>query len=371
MLGCRRIAVLFAALVALFVAVPLGDPPSASAHVRASAGYASARSVDGGVHLDLDVEYALLARAAGLGHGAITAGDDVARANALVANQARVEAYLAKRVRLYIDDVSCEPAIRASEVVQRQGMSYAGVALHYHCPGAAQGGYELEYEVFSATDALVDDHSTVLEYDVSGSRGTVVLDRAHPSVTLGEGSALGTAARFTTLGVEHILLGTDHVLFVLALLLGVRRVRDVVEVATTFTLAHSLTLALAVLGLVNVPAWLVEPLIALSIAFVALENLLGGAGRHRLAIVFGFGLLHGLGFAGSLQIDDEVSWDLVLSLLTFNVGIEIGQVVLVAMVLPLLLLLRRASWSVLFYASATTVVAAFGLFWFVERVAAA
>jgi hypothetical protein len=168
-------------------------------------------------------------------------------------------------------------------------------------------------------------------------------------------------------GVEHIALGWDHVLFLVVLLLGARSLRDVIELATAFTVAHSITLALATLGVVDVPAAIVEPLIALSIAFVAAENVLGGgASRHRLAFVFAFGLLHGLGFAGSIEFADGVN--LVSALVAFNLGIELGQAAFVTVLLPPLLLVRRWDRSALAHASAGSAAAAVGLFWFTERV---
>lgn len=155
-------------------------------------------------------------------------------------------------------------------------------------------------------------------------------------------------------------------LFVVALILGATTLRNLLKVISMFTVAHSVTLISTLLGGIDVPAIIVEPLIALSIAFVAVENLLG-ASRHRLPVVFGFGLLHGLGFAGSLRITDEPSADLLVSLLSFNVGIETGQALLLAAAFPLLLLIRRNRFSAPIERTATGVVAAFGLFWFLER----
>lgn len=173
--------------------------------------------------------------------------------------------------------------------------------------------------------------------------------------------------QYGRMGVKHILLGLDHVLFVIALIIGAKNFRSLFQVTSTFTVAHSVTLISTLLGGISVPAMVVEPLIALSIAFVALENLLGGSPRNRLPVVFGFGLLHGLGFAGSLRITDEVSGDLLVSLLSFNVGIETGQALLLVAVFPLLYLVRKTKYAVPAQRTATGVVAAFGLFWFVER----
>ena len=172
------------------------------------------------------------------------------------------------------------------------------------------------------------------------------------------------------MGIEHILSGLDHVLFLIALLLGAKSLRSVIKIATAFTAAHSLTLALGALGWVSVPPAVVEPLIALSIFYVAAENIFGGETRHRLGVVFAFGLLHGLGFAGTLTFTDGLGTDLLASLVSFNVGIELGQALLVAAVFPLLLLARRFRWSPPAHVAATSVAAAFGLFWFAERMLA-
>jgi hypothetical protein len=157
------------------------------------------------------------------------------------------------------------------------------------------------------------------------------------------------------------------VLFLVALLLGAGSLRRVVELATAFTAAHSVTLALGALGWVEVPPEIVEPLIALSIAYVAADVVLGGATRHRLGVVFGFGLLHGLGFAGSLSWSGDVD---LAALATFNVGIELGQALIVLALFPLLLLIRRYRWSPVAHACAASCAAGFGLLWFVERLMA-
>lgn len=197
-----------------------------------------------------------------------------------------------------------------------------------------------------------------------------MFDSGHRELAVGEGGPFASASRFVKLGLEHILAGLDHVLFLVVLLLGAGGVRSVIKLATAFTVAHSLTLALAALGWVSVPAEVVEPLIALSIAYVAAENIIGGESRHRLAVVFCFGLLHGLGFAGTLSFSDELSGELLTSLLAFNVGIELGQALIVAALFPLLLLIRRRRWSPMAHAQAAGIAATVGLFWFFERLLA-
>ena len=354
---------------ALLATLVLGSGTAAEAHVRSTTGYLELTGRGPDVDASLSLDYRLLAGAVGLGEKAVAAHEDGARAAALARGAGKIEAYVGRRMQVYVDDVACDAELLDTGLVQREGTPYATLDLAYDCPGTSGGSHRLNYHVFSETDAVVDDHTTVVEYHLGDETGRAVLDRAHPELTVGEGAPLLVAGRFLLMGGEHILFGLDHVLFVVALLLGSRRFRDVVAVATVFTVAHSVTLLLTALGLLAPPGWLVEPLIALSIAFVALDNLLSTRpGRQRLAVVFGFGLLHGLGFGSSLRVDDEFSWSLLTSLLTFNVGVEVGQALVILVVFPLLLRLRRSSWSGGVLTASTLCVAVVALVWFFQRV---
>jgi hydrogenase/urease accessory protein HupE len=188
-------------------------------------------------------------------------------------------------------------------------------------------------------------------------------------LTVGRPGAVA-AVQFFGLGITHILGGYDHLLFLAALLLGVRRLGDVVKTVTAFTVAHSLTLGLAVLDLVHLPAAVVEPMIAVSIVFVGLENLVREQMESRWKLTFAFGLVHGFGFAGALQ---ELGvggrgMDVVKALGSFNVGVETGQIAVALVLWPLVR--RLSTWSVqrfhLAPACSVLVVAA-GVYWLVER----
>ena len=174
-------------------------------------------------------------------------------------------------------------------------------------------------------------------------------------------------------GILHIIpLGLDHILFVLGLFFYALAWRAILWQVTAFTLAHTVTLAMAVLGLVSVPGSVVEPLIALSITVVAVENVLRGGratvGWGRIAIVFAFGLLHGLGFA-SVFGDLDVGGNLILKLLAFNVGVEIGQLaVIAAAFLAVGLWFGARPWYRKAIAiPASVVIGLVGLWWFLER----
>jgi hydrogenase/urease accessory protein HupE len=151
-----------------------------------------------------------------------------------------------------------------------------------------------------------------------------------------------TARQYTAHGLHHILTGYDHLLFVAALVIGATSLWDLVKVVTAFALAHTLTLSLSVLGLVRLPSSVVEPVIAASIVFVALQNVFfprQSRGTARLAIAFAFGLFHGLGFAGGLleAMEGMPAINLAIALIAFTVGVELAHQVLI---IPLYFLLR-------------------------------
>lgn len=173
---------------------------------------------------------------------------------------------------------------------------------------------------------------------------------------------------FIAMGMEHILGGLDHLLFLLALLAPARSFWRTVQIVTGFTIAHSVTLSLAALGVVDVPSHIVEPAIAASIVWVAVENLVAPAGIGRRWLVAAiFGLVHGLGFAGGLT---ELGLDrdaLLRALVGFNVGVELGQVVFVALVMPLFVWLSQPGRLVWLPQALSVVVALFGMGWLAER----
>ena len=176
------------------------------------------------------------------------------------------------------------------------------------------------------------------------------------------------ALRFGALGVEHIWTGYDHLLFLLALLITAPSVRAMFFIITGFTVAHSITLSLAALGWVHIPPAIVEPAIALSIAFVGIENLWRPPAKRRVVVTFLLGLIHGFGFAG-LLIELGLPGDaLALALVSFNGGVELGQAAVVAVAMPILLALRRLPGWERAVPVISVMVALVGLGWFVERV---
>jgi hydrogenase/urease accessory protein HupE len=264
------------------------------------------------------------------------------------------------------------------ELAPRRGAFANGAAVirwQAEVPGGLEGkAIAFEGLSLTRTDVLVR---------LARLDGTEQLERLNPAeplfVAVASPGPWEVVTSYTWLGIEHILLGVDHLLFVAALVMLVRGRRQLLFTITAFTIAHSITLALATLGVLDVPGPPVEAIIALSILFVALEIIRREQGHPSLAserpwlVAFSFGLLHGLGFAGALAEVGLPQNSIPLALLFFNVGVEIGQLLFVAVLLAGAALVKRLAgpmdprWSVTLPAYA---IGGLASFWLFERVAA-
>ncbi|MET0929163.1 MAG: HupE/UreJ family protein [Aeromicrobium sp.] len=398
----RRLSQLLAAalLAAIALMVAVGGSPAA-AHGFTSVVFADITSPGAGeVRTELGLEYDLLVVSAADaaqddalfqdGTDAFEGGTPEEQAAALEAHEDTVMAYVTDRFDLSAEGQVCAATLDGGiRIEQREGVPYAVLTLDHACSDTASS-HEVRSELFPESEEFVRDTKTIVTYDLDLAEGSAALDADQPTFSTDQ-STLERFWEFFKLGAEHLLTGIDHILFLLALIAGSRRLREVVLAATTFTLAHSVTLILAALGLVHAPAAVVEPIIALSIAVVAGWHLWGiwrrgshatdletggghlsldRSGWARLAVVFCFGLVHGLGFAGALGIDQAWSWTLLWSLLVFNIGIEAVQLGLIVLLFPVLALLRhRAPVLGLWVTGAIAAgVAGMGLVWFVERI---
>ncbi len=213
------------------------------------------------------------------------------------------------------------------------------------------------------------DGSATVEW-ITGTNwsGVIDLTRSFPRPT-----RWTIARQYLVLGYTHILpKGLDHILFVLGIFLLSPRVKTMVLQVTAFTVAHSITLGLSIYGLVSLPSRVVEPLIALSIAYVAIENLITRELKPwRLALVFTFGLLHGLGFAGVLRELGLPREEFLTGLLTFNLGVEGGQLTVIAIAMLLVWpFVQRGWYRHRVVIPASLVIAAIGIYWTITRLAA-
>jgi hydrogenase/urease accessory protein HupE len=205
-----------------------------------------------------------------------------------------------------------------------------------------------------------------------------LLDASNTGITLSAPalSWLATMQRYLVTGIEHIFLGYDHIAFLVAVVLWARRLFPVIKIVTAFTVAHSITLSLAALDIVVIPSGIVEPAIAASIVFVAVENFFSRDIDRRWRVTFAFGLIHGFGFASALREFGLPPNAVAAALAAFNIGVEIGQVAIVSIVVPALIGLDRlmatdrtkpARAASLVYAMSLAI-GLLGSYWFVTRV---
>ncbi len=201
-----------------------------------------------------------------------------------------------------------------------------------------------------------------------------ILDSAHDSlpVQLAEAPAAQphSFGQFLLLGIEHIATGYDHIVFLLGLLIVGGSFRAVVKIITSFTLAHSVTLALAALDVIRLSSNIVEPLIAVSIMYVGIENIFRRDLERRWMLAFGFGLVHGCGFASALRDlrIGEGGGSVVMPILSFNLGVELGQITLATIVLPIVWKLKkRSSFEPRYVPAFSLLIAGAGGYWLVER----
>ena len=272
----------------------------------------------------------------------------------LRARQSDLSAWALSRLELNRSG-SCPLQVTSLQVDEHTDGGYAVLRLAGVCPGAS-GPLGLQYRLLFDLDSL---HRGLLRLTLDGATHTTVVSPTSGVLQFGamQTSRWAQFKQYLVEGVWHIWIGFDHILFLLSLLLPavlvlqMRRwqgvvnfgaaLREVLWVVTSFTAAHSITLSLAALGLVSLPSRLVESAIALSVVLAAANNLWPVVEHRRWLVAFGFGLIHGFGFASVLAELGLPTDALALSLLGFNAGVEVGQMAIVAGFLPVAFLLRN------------------------------
>ena len=245
---------------------------------------------------------------------------------------AALDAVFRTRLRLELDGTPAHPAITYAIAAPADALSPPVATIHLSGevpPGARQFTWTYAWTFASYALTVRSAGTAVSTQWLEGGQTSAPLSLTAPPAPTG---GIRTAWRYLALGFTHIVpYGFDHVLFVLGLFLLSGRLRTVLWQVSAFTIAHSITLGLSIYGLIAVPPSIVEPLIAVSIAYVAIENLfLRELKPWRVALVFAFGLLHGMGFAGALKELGLPPSEFLTALVTFNVGVEAGQLAVIA-----------------------------------------
>jgi hypothetical protein len=293
-----------------------------------------------------------------------------------------ISAYALQRLEISSGGERCALAATRHSIDSHTDGTYAVLALEGHCPVAGPT-LAIHYRLFEGLDP---QHRGLLNLIENGQSRSVVFSADTPQRIVG-GDTSGALTQFATYlneGVWHIWTGFDHILFLLSLLLPAVLVREqgrwrtgdsfraafveVAKVVTAFTVAHSITLTLAALSIVVLPSRIVESGIALSVVLAALNNLYPVVANGRWIAAFGFGLLHGFGFAGALHDLGLPAGSLALSLFGFNLGVEAGQLAIVVVFLPLAFLFR-STWAYrrMLFAGGSMTIAAIAAVWLVER----
>jgi hypothetical protein len=310
------------------------------------------------------------------GDGAITWGE-------LKAKRREIEAYALSRLKLSSDQKACVLAPADFLADEHSDGAYAVLRFDADCGARAPATLDVGYSLFFDLDPT---HRGLLRFERAGATQSGVLSPERPRLAFkaGETSALAQFAGYLREGIWHIWIGFDHILFLVSLLLPsvlvlrnstwqpAERFRDtfwdVFKVVTSFTIAHSITLSLAALSVISLPSRLVESVIALSVVLAALNNLWPVVTGRRWAVAFAFGLVHGFGFASVLADLGLPQGALLLSLVGFNLGVEAGQLAIVAAFLPLAYALRRSRfYRRALFTGGSAAIALLAAAWFAER----
>ena len=287
----------------------------------------------------------------------------------------RLARYVMSKISVENLGQPCPGRLVASELNERQGGFFVVDTFEFQCPRSIED-VRLTYNLFFDLDPR---HQGLARIELDGQSREFIFRDGHRTLPLQRPlGVLDYVLDYLRLGVEHIFTGYDHLAFLIGLLLlagSLWRTTSrrealgyVLRVVTAFTVAHSLTLVLSALRIVSLPSRWVESAIALSIGYVAVENILLSTGKRRGLLAFGFGLVHGLGFASVLRELGLPKTGLIASLLSFNVGVELGQLAVVLLALPLLV--RISSWrgyQSYVVRGGSFVLLLMSLFWFVDR----
>lgn len=309
------------------------------------------------------------------GNGEITWGE-------VRSHHADIAAYALARLTIEGDGQPCVARAGEQLVDQHTDGAYTVIPLQVSCP-SAPAKLRLTYRLFADLDP---QHRGLLRLEAQGRSRAAVLGPAGPTqdFDLAKPSHLGQFVDYAREGMWHIWIGYDHILFLLSLLLPAvlawQAARwqpaadfrdafvDVLKIVTAFTLAHSITLSLATLGVISLPSRWVESAIAASVVLAALNNLWPMIHGRRWAMAFAFGLIHGFGFASVLADLGLPQGTLALALVGFNVGVELGQLVIVAAFLPLAFMLRDTRfYQRVVFVGGSAAIAVLAALWFAER----
>ncbi|MFF5401150.1 HupE/UreJ family protein [Peribacillus butanolivorans] len=277
----------------------------------------------------------------------------------------RIEAVLQKDLRIEVDSKPLTMEMLSMEVAEKA--SHIGVMFKLRLTAdEAIEQFNLHYNLMFEDSPI---HTNVLLVHSGEFFYQNILDTKNKDVqiTIAQPESESVLWKYFVLGIEHILIGYDHLLFLLSLVLIASRFKDALKIVTAFTIAHSITLFLVATDRIQVSSHWVEALIPLTICYVAVENMFVQKAKWRWQLTTLFGLIHGMGFAGALAETGLPKSNLIGSLLTFNLGVEAGQLMVLSLLLPFLLWLRRFPWYRKMMISTSCLIFVLAFYWFIQR----
>lgn len=353
--SCRRWLCLLSALVIFGLCHSFPQ-----AHQN-SIGYWMVQVQEGQVHSQVLVSVLDLYRIESLD----TDGNGLLDAEEVVQGQSRIEEQLLSHFRILVDGEEAEASVIGFDILPGGFLEISRV--HTLKEDSDELRLNSTFHIF--TNEL---HSVVGNLTIHEDPTPFLLNFRNPvhtvSLSSNSNSAGAVFLSFLTLGIEHIFTGYDHIAFLLGLIVLGGSLVPLIGIVSAFTIAHSITLVLATLDVVTLPPRFIEAAIALSICYVAAENLFVKEVRFRWIVSFLFGLVHGFGFSSILRELSLPPGQVVTSLLSFNLGVEVGQVIIVAVALPVILFLMRQRWHKTAVIVTSTLIFGFGAVWFVQRI---
>jgi hypothetical protein len=332
---------------------------------------------------DVDAEWDIALRDLDFAIGLDQDGNGELTWNEVRAHHGAIAAYALSRLKLSSDGKSCPLQVVQHQLNDHSDGTYAVLQMRAHC-AAPVTTLNIDYNLFFDIDP---QHKGLLNLRYKDRVSTAIFspERAHQALQLADASRWRQFGDYVRNGVWHIWVGYDHILFLLSLLIPAVLVRDgktwesagklksaaieVLKIVSAFTVAHSITLTLATLGVVSLPSRFVESAIAASVVVAALNNVWPLLAGRRALVAFLFGLIHGFGFASVLVDLGLPTGALALSLAGFNVGVEVGQLAIVALFLPVAYLLRGTFfYRKVVLLGGSGVITMVALVWLTERV---
>ncbi len=277
----------------------------------------------------------------------------------------RIESVLQKDLRIDVDSKPLTMELLSMDLAEKGSTSGVVFKLRLTADEAIEQ-FNLHYNLLFEDAPL---HTNVFLVHSGEYFYQDILDtkKRDVQITIAQPEIGSVLWEYFVLGIEHILTGYDHLLFLLSLVLIASRFKDALKIVTAFTIAHSITLFLVATDRIQVSSHWVEALIALTICYVAVENMFVQKAKWRWLLTALFGLIHGMGFAGALAETGLPKSNLIGSLLTFNLGVEAGQLMVLCLLLPFLLWLRRFPWYRKMMISTSCLIFVLAFYWLIQR----